>query len=987
MAFENQPSLAAGEIGPELYGRVDQDLYYIGLRICRNFIVRQYGGASNRPGSRLVAESVDSTYKTRLIDFQFNEVQTYCLEFSNLTMRVVKNGGEVLETAFTRNLTGITQAAQGVFTSAAHGFANGNDVFLSGIVGMRELNGRTLRVSDQAANTFKLKDFQGNYLDTSALTAYVSGGTAARIYTVVTPWLSTDLFDLNYAQSADVLTIVHQNYPIKDITRTAHDAWTISDFQVAEGPFKDVNVGATTISPSAISGAGITLTASAAIFVAGDVGTLFYLEQMPTDTTKVWEVQKGVRSSELRRAGFNYYQAPTAAPTTKAITAITAAAPGIVTSAAHGFANGQVIYIDGIVGMTELNKLFYKVARATANTFSLQTLLGSDVPTTGFTAYVSGGTAETAYMTGTLKPDHTIGSSADGDPGVVWTYLHAGFGICKINSIGGGGTTANADVIKRLPDNLLTTASTNWAKAAWSSVEGYPAAVSYYKRRLWLGGPTLNPNRIDASRVGARTNFGVGQPILDDDALTLPLDTNKVNAIRHLISLKQMIVLTSSSEQLISGKDNLILATAPPSADVQGYNGSNKIRPIIIGNTAIFVEDTGDVVRSLQYDLTTDSFTGIDLTARSPHLFRNKTIVDWAYQKRPLAVIWTVMSDGALNGFTFMQEQKVYAWHRHDTDGTYESVCCIREGSETAAYKMVRRLVNGTYRRYLERDASRYFTTIEDAYFVDCGLTYDGRNLGATTIAVSGGTTWDNPEVLTLTANPALFVPGDVGDQITFVDPVAKQTYRLDISAYSSPTVVSAIPSKMLPVAYRNVARTDWRFGRKNFYNFTHLAGKNVSVLAEGNVLQGLAVTAAGKLTLPRAATVMHAGLPYMAEMETLDIAQPAGQGKAKSVSIPRLFITAQESRALFVATTAYGNTGQNIVDGIEDKLYADKFIEVKQRNPDIGYDPAIPAETSLFEVGTNNSWSNTGRIALRQPFPLPITINGITDEVPSGLS
>lgn len=984
--FFNQPSYAAGEIGPELYGRVDQELYYIGLRTCRNFIVRQYGGVSNRAGSRFVAESKDSAHKTRLIKFQFNEVQTYCLEFGSQFMRVVKSGGEVLETAATKTITGVSQAAQAVVTSNAHGFANGDDVYVSGVVGMIQLNGRTLRVSDQAANTFKLKDFQGNYINSAGYTAYASGGTAARIYTVATPWTEDSLFDLNYAQSADVLTVVHPTYPIRDITRTAHDAWTVSTFNPSEGPFKDINITTTTISPSAVTGAAITLTASAALFSANDVDTLIYLEQMPTDTTKGWEVQKGINQSEIRRAGFNYYQAPTSGAVAKTITGITAASPGVVTSAAHGLLAGQVIYIDSVVGMTEVNKQFYKIARVTTNSFSLQTLGGTDFSTSGFTAYSSAGTATTAWATGTIRPDHVEGTEADGDPGVPWTFLHSGFGIAKV-TVFTDTTHVTATVIKRLPDNLLTLATTSWAKAAWSATEGYPSGVAYHKQRLGLGGTTLQPNSLWLSGIGARTFFGHSNPILDDESITLALDTTEVNAVRHLLSLKQLVVLTSSSEQIISGNgtnNNSLLASQPPVAEAQGYNGSNKVKPIIIGGTALYVEDTGDVVRSLQYDLQTDSFSGIDLTARSPHLFRNKQIVDWAYQKRPLALIWTILNDGALLGFTFMQEQKVYAWHRHDTDGTYESVCCIREGNETAAYKMVKRLVNGTYRRYLERDASRYFTSIQDAYFVDCGLTYDGRNTTATTITITGGTTWDSPETLTLTASAPIFIASDEGNQITFVN--GNVTYRLTISMFDSTTVVTAIPTKMLPVEYQGVPRTDWNFARKTFRPFHHLEGKAVSVLSDGNFVPDISVMD-GTVILPQAGAVVHIGLPYTSELETLDMAQPQGQGKAKSINIPRLFLTVQESRAIYVATTNYGNLSRNVTSNVAELLYADKFVEIKQRLPSAGYDPAIPAETRLFEVQTNSSWSNTGRICLRQPFPLPITVNGITDEVPSGLS
>ncbi len=907
----NQPSFAAGEIGPELYGRVDQELYYIGLRTCRNFIVRQYGGVSNRPGSYFICEYKDSANYGRLIQFQFNEIQTYCLELGHQYMRVIKDGGEVLETAATKNITGITQANPGVLTSAAHGFSNGEDVYVSGISGMTQLNGRSLRVANATANTFTLKDYQGVGINTTSYGAYASGGTAARIYTVTTPWRAADLFNLNYAQSADVLTVVHKNYPIKDITRTAHDAWTVTDFNPSNGPFKDVNVTSTTVQPSASSGSGITLTASSGIFSSSDVGSLMYIEQMPTDTTQTWEVGKAIALNAIYRAGYHYYQAKNAA------------------------------------------------------------------------------------TTGTVKPDWTEGTQTDGASGVQWQYLHSGFGIVKITAYTNS-THVTADVIKRLPDNAVSTATTNWAKAAWSPIEGYPSAVAYHKQRLWFGATINSPNGLWCSNVGARLAFGTSKPLLDDEAISVSLDTTQVNAVRHLISLSSLIVLTSSSEHLVSGNtDGSILATSPPQPKVQGYNGSRYVHPIIIGNTALYVEDTGDVVRSLQYDLQTDSFTGIDLCARSPHLFRGKQIVDWGYQKRPLAVIWTVLNDGSLLGFTYMQEQKVYAWHRHDTDGTYESICCIRESatsSETSAYKLVRRLVNGTYRRYVERDASRYFSDIVDAYFVDCGLTYDGRNTSATTITVTGGTTWDTPEVLTLTASSAIFKSTDIGDQITFVQPedisagTPEITYRLTISGYTSSTVVSAVPAKALPAAYQAVARSDWSFARTKFGPFHHLEGKSVVALSDGNVVEGMIVTN-GIVTIDHPGSVVHAGLRYVGEIETLDFAQPQGQGKSKTLNIPQLWITAQESRALFVATNAYGDTSKNATTDIKERLRKDKFVEIKQRTAAIGYDAAIPAQTDVFEVNTNTSWSKRGRICLRQPYPLPITINCITEEAPLGMS
>jgi hypothetical protein len=906
-SFLSQSAMSAGEIAPYLWGRVDQALYYIGLRTCRNMAVRQYGGACNRGGSYFVGECEQSQYPVRIIPFSFNEEQTYIIQLGHFHARFIANGGEVVE--LPKTITGITKANPAVITSAGHGLSNGNDVYLAGIVGMTELNGRTVRIKNVTANTFEITDYQGNNINTTGFTAYSSGGTASRVYTVGTPWSSADLFDLNFAAKNDVLTVVHPNYKPTDMTRTGNTAWTVTDFDVTQGPFKDKNATATTVIASAVSGAGITLTASAALFTASMVNQLFYIEQEPSDATKTWEVGKAIAVNDIRRAGANYYKALNAA------------------------------------------------------------------------------------TTGTVKPDHTEGSATDGDNGVRWNYLHSGFGIVKITAYTDS-THVTATVINRLPENCTTTATTIWSKAAWSSDEGYPSAAAYHKQRFVLGGTKNAPNRLWFSGVGLRAFFGKSNPILADESFKLDLDTTEVNAIRHLLPLKQLIATTSASEQLINGQNNVLDATAPPVADVQGYTGSAKVKPLIIGNTALYVEDTGDVVRSLQYDLNSDSFTGIDLTARSPHLFEGKRIVDWAFQRRPLSVVWTVMSDGALNGFTFMPEQKFYAWHRHDTDGSYKSVACIREGNETAVYQVVERTVNGVARKYIERHASRIIpkdsilgTKARDQMFVDCGLTYDGRNKTATTMTISGGTTWDSPEVLTLTASASTFTAADVGNQINFWYSDADGNsicLRLTISAYTSGTVVSVIPTKLVPASHRAVARTDWEFAKKRFTNFSHLAGKAAAVLSDGNVVKGLSFDSNGFLTLPEPGAVVHAGLGYVSDLETLDLAGDEGspgQLRARSANVPRLFITAYETRALYASINGFDDAVIDLTDPNS------KFMELKPRDPDIGYDLPIPPGSDLYEITLNSQWSNRQRICIRNVDPVAMTINSIIPEAVLGYS
>jgi hypothetical protein len=87
-----------------------------------------------------------------------------------------------------------------------------------------------------------------------------------------------------------------------------------------------------------------------------------------------------------------------------------------------------------------------------------------------------------------------------------------------------------------------------------------------------------------------------------------------------------------------------------------------------------------------------------------------------------------------LLGLTYLREQDVWGWHRHDTDGDIEQICVVPEATEDALYAIIRRTIGGTNKRYIERLASRQINDFdEDAFFVDSGLSYSGTPTAALT--------------------------------------------------------------------------------------------------------------------------------------------------------------------------------------------------------------------------------------------------------------
>lgn len=90
---------------------------------------------------------------------------------------------------------------------------------------------------------------------------------------MATPYLTAELFQLKYAQSADTMFLVHPNHAPRKLTRTSDTAWTLTEVPFEFGPFLDENTTDTTITSSARTGT-VTLTASADLFVSTDVGRL-----------------------------------------------------------------------------------------------------------------------------------------------------------------------------------------------------------------------------------------------------------------------------------------------------------------------------------------------------------------------------------------------------------------------------------------------------------------------------------------------------------------------------------------------------------------------------------------------------------------------------------------------------------------------------------------------------------------------------------------
>jgi hypothetical protein len=233
-----------------------------------------------------------------------------------------------------------------------------------------------------------------------------------------------------------------------------------------------------------------------------------------------------------------------------------------------------------------------------------------------------------------------------------------------------------------------------------------------------------------------------GGIVTSDMAASIQLTSDQPSEIKWMSPADNLIIGTVGPEFVvgeITRQD--VFGPGNIKASPQTYFGSMSAAPAKIGSTTFFVQSSGRKIRELSYSLDVDGLASIDITRLSPRMIpKSATAIQLAYQQEPHSIIWIVRDDGGLIGFTYNREENVFGWHRHTLGGSgvfVESVECIPEsgGNRDEVWLCSKRTINGTTRHYIEvmQDEWDSSLDIEDAWFVDCGLKYDGSP--ATTIS------------------------------------------------------------------------------------------------------------------------------------------------------------------------------------------------------------------------------------------------------------
>jgi hypothetical protein len=531
------------------------------------------------------------------------------------------------------------------------------------------------RFSTTTTFTLEVGDLYMRFFSNGA--QVLSGGLP---YEIVTPWEEADLFDLQFAQINDVTYIAHPDYPVQKLARVADDNWTLTEVSFLTPALLDENLDdGVTIASSATALGATTLTATGGTpFQAAHVGAYFQLAHLRAASYLNLNITADGTSATVKVIG--QWNVRTYGTWSADVLVQKSLDAGATWTTVRSFAGRSDRNVDA-VGTADEEALYRLVVSGWA--------------------------------------------SATGTPRVVFEVVDAYvYGLVKITAYTSP-TVVDGTIVKVLESTATTPL---WSEGAWSDVRGYPRAVTFHEQRLVFGGTDHQAQTIWGSVVGDYENFAYGT--LDTDAYNYTIGAKERNAIQWLSSHTALLIGTAGGEWVMSSGDDVNpISPTNVVAKRQSNYGSSGIGALLVNDVTLFIQRQASRVREMTYALQSDRYVAADLTLLAEHITEGG-VLQIAYQQQRNSIVWGVTADGKLIGLTYEREQSVVGWHRHVTDGTFESVATVYGAGEDEVWLVVNRTIGGVTKRYIERFNPVDWSAKEDAFFVDSGLSYSGAPAG-----------------------------------------------------------------------------------------------------------------------------------------------------------------------------------------------------------------------------------------------------------------
>lgn len=703
-------------------GRIDIKRVALSAELMDNWIARVLGSMSIRPGLKYLGSTAGNA-AARFLPFIFSTSDTALIELTDGTMRVWVDDTPILRPSVSTIIT------NGDFTSD---LSSWSDIDESGATSMWVSPGYMQLASDGTASAGRRQ--QVNLVNTSTEHALrivivrgpvtlrvgsTAGGSdyigetvlqtgthslsftpitlsfyidflsrqipvvwvescnieAAGAMSLPTSWLESDLNYVQIDQSADVIFVACNGQKQKRIERRSTTSWSVVDYVTSDGPFKVRNVGPITIAASGLTG-NITLTASASLFHASQVGGLFRIVSSGQTVTKSISAE-------------NTFSAPIMVDGVGTDRTFTVSSSG--TFVAKTTVQSSIGSESGPWTDVAINNFSNVIGSATDRPQSPQV----SGPFT--TVYLDGFDNQIIwYRIGVKTGDYTSGTVVDS------LTIHTGTitGVVRITNFTND-TVVGAEVLTALGANFVAT--DNWSEGEWSDYRGWPSAGAFHDGRLWWAGKS----KIMGSVSDAFDSFD-DSIIGDSGPISRSIGSGPVDSINWLMSVQRLLMGAQGGEFSVksSALDEPI---TPTNFNIkQGSNqGSGAARPIKIDQRTIFVNRSGIKLFQLEMGSNYPSYdyTATDMTSLVPEI-GHPGIVRIDAQRQPDTRIHCVRSDGIVAVSVYDSDENVLAWQTVSTDGLIEDVVvlpALNGNIDDQVYYVVNRTINGATVRYLEK--------------------------------------------------------------------------------------------------------------------------------------------------------------------------------------------------------------------------------------------------------------------------------------------
>lgn len=854
-----------------MQGRSDDSKYASGLARCLNAFVTPQGPIKNRAGFMYVATVKDNTSKPRLIPFTYSADQTVVIELGDKYARFYTWGRQLLDPE------------------------------------------------------------------------------TSEPYEIETPWAVADVFDIHYVQNADIMTLVHPNYPPHEIRRYSEADWRCtpvvlnttlqpptgitlektdgSDDQNADKYTQRYVVTSLNADRTEESEPSAPKAIKANLYATGGTVTISWTAAPGAARYRIYKLQGGVygyigETTSLSIVDDNI--GPETGQTPPIHDDVFLTDRGIasvrVLDGGSGYArNWMDMRVEGnsFVGEKEEHTLdgitftgmhcrddsyLYFNGQYTQGTLTgFYVTLQGNYSSNNF-YFNSGGWADGRILSknGSFTGKARISTNAkhptfdEKRGGSVELVVEdsTGYGAEVVPTVVDGVITA-VTVVKSghnytVPKIRVVSERGSGAKFRITVRDGkdYPGAVGYFEQRRVFAGTSLRPQQICMTVTGTEKNMSYHLPLQDTDRISFEVASRDMNLIRHVVSLQQLIALTSAAEWRVSPLNSDAITPDSISVRPQSYIGASNVQPQIVNSNAFYCAARGGHVREFSYSYNAGGYVSGDVSLRASHLFSDlDPITELALSKSPDQYLWALKQSGTLLGFCYVPDQQVGAWFEYETDGVIEAIAVVQEVYTDSLYAVVRRRIGDADKRFVERKLMRDDTTMGSGLFLDCAgqFNYEEKTNKIT------GATW--------------------------------------------------------------------------------LAGATVTVVADGGVYRGYQMDSTGSVTLPKPVQSGWIGLTYETVLKTLPVSfqiQDGSYGRGHTKNVNRVWMRVENTT------------------GVEVGPDLDNMKPMKVRR-DEAYGEAVSLQSGEIDVGSVGHWQKDGTFYIRQAEPAPFTLISHTAEIEIG--